>query len=204
MEIEKEGLVFIQEFFSSLNPVQQLVIKLIGIFLGITIYSIFVYYTCKIFSRKNLLDFNFMKRASQNSTELSFLGFFLYVVEYLVIVPVFVFLWFGFYSAFVFLMAKNFSVDQVLMISAALVASIRATSFFKERISQDLATIFPLTFLFFVLSGEQTIELSFFIQKFSEISSLFNNIIIYLLFIFSVEMIFRIIDAFNIFILKRE
>lgn len=204
MEIEKEGFVFIEGFLSSIDPRVSLAIKTLVIFLGITFYSIFVYFTCKIFSRKNLIDFNFMKRVSQNSTGLSFLGFILYIVEYLVIVPVFVFLWFGFYSVFIFLMAKNFSVDQVLMVSAALVASIRATSFFKERISQDLATIFPLTFLFFVLSGEQSLEFRTFIEKFSEISSLFNNIIVYLLFIFAVEMIFRIIDAFRVFILKRE
>ncbi|GEM_PF-2732642 len=204
MEIIKEVLKNLSELINSLNPNISLIVKIFLLFLSITFYAVFVYFSCFVFSRKNLLDFNLMKKASQNSAVLSFFSFFLYILEYMIIIPIFVFLWFSFYSIILFLVSNNLSSNQILLISTALISSIRATSFFKEKISEDLASIVPMSFLGLILIGERSLSLNLILNKISEVRVLISFLPIYLLFIFSLEMIFRLIEAFRIFILKIE
>ncbi|MEM4719604.1 MAG: hypothetical protein QXG18_01945 [Candidatus Pacearchaeota archaeon] len=194
---------YLKDYFIS-NEITLLILKIFFIFLAITIYTFFVYYTCLVFSKKNLLDFNLMKFINRDSFSSSLLGFSLYILEYLVIIPIFVFLWFAFYSMFLFSMANNLKMEEILIISSSFISSIRAISFFNEKLSRDIAFILPFTFLVMVLIGDKSISLHLLIEKFSQINQLINILPVFLIFIFLIEMIFRIIEAFNIFILKRE
>ena len=84
--------------------------------------------------------------------------------------------------------------SEVLLISAALVASVRVTSFISESLSQDLAKMLPLTLLGVALTNPRFFEFVSHIGRIAEIPLLFNDILYYLVFIIITELAMRLID----------
>lgn len=188
---------------NSLFPTNSLYFQLSFYTVLIVIYSLFVFYSYKLFSKKNLFEFNFKQYLNTNHpTSSSILGFLVYLIEYLIILPFFVLLWFGFYSFFLLLLAKNLEIQTILLISTALIASIRITSFVSYNLSQDLASMLPFTVLALAITGEQFFSVSFFMERFAEVPLLFSSFAVYLVFIFIIEFILRFFDAIKIFVLR--
>ena len=80
---------------------------------------------------------------------------------------------------------------SVLLIAAALVASVRVTSYLSEDLSKDLAKMLPFTLLAIAITTAGFFNPTDLISRFSEIPSLFANIPIYLVFIVAIELIMR-------------
>ena len=121
---------------------------------GTILYSIFVFSFYKFLSRKdifklNLSQYNNVEHQQLNKT----LDVLLYVLEYLLIFPIFVFLWFMVFSIFFIFLAKNQGINEILLISMSLVATIRFTAYYDEALSVDLAKMIPFALLaiFFIL-----------------------------------------------------
>jgi hypothetical protein len=83
------------------------------------------------------------------------------------------------------------SADQILLVSAAIIASTRITSYVSEDLSKDLAKILPFTVLATFILGENFFDISNLIAKVAEIPTLFNNVLIFIVFIFIVEFVLR-------------
>ena len=96
-------------------------------------------------------------------------------------------------SIFLLLLSKNQDVNQILIISAAIVAAIRLTSYYSNDLSKDLAKMFPFTVLAIFLLEPGFFSVSKLIERFSEIPSLFQNFLIYLVFIIILEIVLRVI-----------
>jgi len=77
------------------------------------------------------------------------------------------------------------------LISAAIITSTRITSYINEELSKDIAKILPFTVLAAFILSANLLDYSNIFTKLSEIPSLFNNILTFLIFIFVVEFIFR-------------
>ena len=180
-----------------------LLIRLAFFTIVILAYSLFVFYSYKFFSKKNLFEFNFNEYLyTIHPTISSFFGFFVYLVEYILVLPFLVIIWFGFYSIFLLILAKNLDIQTVLLVSAALITSIRISSFVSQNLSQDLAKMLPFTLLALAITGERFFSIEFLFERLSSIPSLLGSLPIYLLFILGVEIIFRVVDAVKIFVLK--
>ncbi|MCK4996670.1 hypothetical protein KAS08_00050 [Candidatus Pacearchaeota archaeon] len=103
------------------------------------------------------------------------------------------FFWFGILAIFLLVISEGMSTNAVLLVSAALVAAVRATAHMSENLSQDLAKMLPFT----LLSISITTAAGFFdaanlTARISEIPTLFNNVPYYLLFIVGVELVMRV------------
>jgi hypothetical protein len=169
----------------------------------ILVYSLFFYYSYKLFSKKNLFNFNFNSYIDIAHPRLSsVLGFFVYLIEYLIILPFFVIIWFGFYSIFLLILARNLDIAAILLVSTSLIVVIRISSFMSRTLSQDLAKLLPFTLLALAITGERFFSIDLLAQRISEIPFLLSSFPIYLLFIFGVEFLLRFLDALKIFILK--
>ncbi len=192
-------------YLSSTGILTNTIFKLSVFTIVILIYSLFVFYSYKLFSRKNLFSFNFKGYLDVNHpTASSFLGFFVYLLEYAIILPLFVFAWFTFYSVFLLILAKSLDVQTILLVSTALIASIRISSFASQNLSQDLAKMLPFTLLALAIMGDKFFTIDTLLERVYQIPSLISSFPIYLLFILSVEFILRFFDALRIFILRRR
>ncbi len=178
-------------------------LKISGLTLIIITYALFIFYSYKLFSKKNLFKFNFREfLESSNRTVSSISGFFLYILEYIIILPFFVAIWFAFYSVFLLVLAKNLEIETILMVCTALIASIRISSFTSYSLAQDLAKMLPFTFLALAITGERFFSLDLILERVGDIPTLLYSIPIYLLFVFIIETIFRLVDGIRIFIFR--
>jgi hypothetical protein len=206
IEFLQEGVFgSIFKTLSDLGIFQSTIFRLAFFTAVILAYSLFVFYSYRLFSKKNLFDFNFNEYLNTaNPTITSIFGFFLYIVEYIFILPFFIILWFGFYSIFLLILARNLEIQTILLISSALISAIRISSFASESLSKDLAKMLPFTLLALALVGERFFSLELLLERFSAIPSLISSLPIFLLFIFGVEIVLRFFDAINIFVLRKE
>ena len=120
-----------------------------------------------------------------------------YIIEYIILLPVLSFFWFTFLAVLILLLAKEIDVSTVLLISAALVASVRATAYVSEDLSKDLAKMLPFTLLAIAITTAGFFDIGTLISRVSEIPSLVYKLPYYLLFIVAIEFIMRTADFFQ-------
>lgn len=189
MEAITDILNSITEMFSGQT---NLLITLIFFTAIIVIYSIFVFNFYRFLAKKNIIELNLNQyNQYSNPTAVKFFAIIFFIVEYIILLPVLTFFWFGILSILILVLAKGLAVKTILLISAALVASVRATAYVNEDLSKDLAKMLPFTLLAIAITTAGFFEISPLIARISDIPSLFSNIPYYLLFIVAVELIMR-------------
>jgi len=159
----------------------------------IVLYGVVIYYFYKFLSKKDIADINLLRFSKTENGVVKFLAGLFYFIEYILFVPFLTSISFAILAIVLMLIAKNLDVSTILVVAAALVASVRATSYVGRSISQDLAKMIPLTLLALAITGENFLSISLFLGRFSQIPALLSQIPIYLLFIISIEVGMRII-----------
>ncbi len=171
----------------------------------IAIISLFIWEFYKSTSKKNILNLNLSKyNVSTHPILKKFLALILYLLEYTVIIPLLITLWFSGLSVVLLFIARGVSIDYVLLLSAALIAAIRILSYYNEEISQDLGKLFPLITLSVFLLSPGSFDLNNLIERFNEIPTLFTNIFSYIFLVFVVEIVMRILYTFSAFFISEE
>ena len=172
-----------------------LIITLIFFTAVIVIYAVFVFYFYRFLAKKNLIELNLNKyNQSQHPTAIKFFAAIFYIIEYLIILPVLTFFWFAVLAILVLVLSKGLNASIILLISAALVAAVRITSYVSEDLSKDLAKMLPFTLLAIAITTAGFFDVSALLLRIEEIPSLFSHILYYLLFIVIVELVMRIGD----------
>ncbi|MBI2042836.1 hypothetical protein HYT25_00415 [Candidatus Pacearchaeota archaeon] len=191
---------------SSLPPVLQNFINLFLIVFLIFIYVAIIWKLHKFISHKNIFGLNLNKynRSEEPITQKFVHGSF-YFLEYMIILPFIIFFWFAGFAIFLIVMGKGFDANTALIISAAVVASIRMTAYYKEVLSQELAKLLPLNLLALSLIEKGFFDIERIFSQISQIPGLFSNITIYFVFIIILEVILRFFDfTFSMFGLEEE
>lgn len=161
----------------------------------IVIYSIFVFYFYRFLAKKNIIKLNLNQyNQAQHPFFSKFLAIILYVFEYVLIIPIATIFWFVVLSIFLLIISKSTDVASVILISAALISSIRVTSYISEDLSRDLAKMLPLTLLALALTDSSFFSIKVVMERFAEIPSMFQYVPYYLLFIVGLEFIMRLFD----------
>ncbi|MBD3253011.1 hypothetical protein GF386_04725 [Candidatus Pacearchaeota archaeon] len=159
----------------------------------IAIYSFFIWKFYKFLARREIIQLNLSQY--NNSTHPfveKLLAIVLYILEYLVILPFLVLFWFAILSIFLLLLSESPSVQTILLVSAAIIASTRISAYISEDLSKDLAKILPFTILATFLLNPNFFNVFTWINRFSEISSLFNHVLMFIFFIFIIEFVLRL------------
>ncbi|MBU4086100.1 MAG: hypothetical protein KKB21_00830, partial [Nanoarchaeota archaeon] len=120
-----------------------------------------------------------------------FFGVLFFLLEYIIILPFMILFWFGIFALFLLILAKNQSLAQVTLIAAAVIGATRISSYISEDLSKDLAKMIPFTILGIFLIDPTFFSVEEFISRIYEIPGLFENILIYLVFIFALEALLR-------------
>ena len=181
-----------------------LILKLSFFTVLIVVYSIFVYFFYRFLAKKNIISLNLNQyNRYSNPAVMKFFAALFYIIEYIVLLPVMTFFWFGILAIFLLVLSDGMTTEAVLLVSAALVAAVRATiirlfctgatAHISEDLSKDLAKMLPFT----LLSISITTAAGFFnatnlTARISEIPILFDHVPYYLLFIVGVELTMRV------------
>ncbi|MBT4165873.1 hypothetical protein HOE04_02435 [archaeon] len=182
---------YIQSIFDSVPEDYKVLISLLLYTIFIALYAIFIWKFYKFLASKEIIQLNLKQYNYSNHPGLEkFFAIGLYTVEYLVILPFLVLFWFAILSLFLLLLSEQ-GAEQVLLVSAAIIASTRITAYVSEDLSKDLAKILPFTVLATFILGENFFDVSNLIAKIVEIPALFNNILMFIVFIFIVEFVLR-------------
>ena len=186
---------YIQDFFIGIInsvPSQYRILINLGFYtIFIAIYAVFIWKFYKFLASREILSLNFKQyNLSARPGLEKFIAIVLFSVEYLVILPFLVFFWFTILALFLLLLSEG-NPEQVLLVSAAIIASTRITSYIGEDLAKDLAKILPFTVLATFLLNPNFFNTLNIVGKFSQIPSLFNSFLIYIVFIFIIEYVLR-------------
>lgn len=174
-----------QNFFAIVKP-------LIFFIIGLTIYSLFVFNFYKFVAKKKIFKFKTEKYRREEHPALNkFFGFIFYIIENIIVMPLLIFFWFIIFTAMMAFLSKN-DIETLLLISAALVGTIRITAHYNESLSKDLAKLIP-----FALLGIFLVDISYFSLE-SSLSTIWGMtthwlaIVHYLIFIVILEFLIDI------------
>lgn len=177
------GLAFVMIFFTTV----------------LVVYSIFIYYFYRFLAKKNLFELNLSQyNQHSNPKVVKFFAILFYFLEYILFLPLIVLFWFGVLAILILMMAEGVETHTILLISAALVASVRVTSYISEGLSRDLAKVFPFTIIAVAITQKDFFNVSSFLSRIGEIPSLFSNVIYYLVFIAAIEILMRIAESITL------
>ncbi len=174
-----------------------------GIFLGIQLFFFAVFIAVSAFvilkfyqtlSKKNFIRLDLRKyNTSRHPVFKKVFAVLLYFVEYVLIMPFFILVWFVILALILLMLASEREIVQILMLSAAIVMAIRILAYYNEEISKELGKLFPLIALSVFLLTPGAITIANFFGKLKELPGFFTNIIYYLIFISLLEIIMRFI-----------
>lgn len=171
----------------------------------ITLYTLFIWKFYRFLAKRDIIELDLNRYNNATHPTLSkLLEIFFFFIESLLIFPVVIFFWFTFLSLFLLFLSKSQSTDQIILITAGIVGAIRLTSYLSEDLSKDLAKMLPFTLLAIFLIDPNFFSVNDFINKILEIPLFIQNIFLYLVFIFAIEIVIRLIFTLVIIIKGKE
>lgn len=195
-------------FTSSLPEWAQVFVNLFLLVMLVVVYSIFVWNLYRFISKRNPLGLNLNQ---YNQFEHSVISRFVkggfYFIEYILILPFLIFIIFSIFTFLLIIMSDAQEVSHILMISGAVIASIRVTSYYNEDLSKEIAKFLPLTLLTISILNPYTFVEAEYIEKIlsqlGQLSSFLSSIQYYLLFIILLEVFLLSFDfIFSLFDLE--
>ena len=183
----------------NLPQVFQTSINLLILVALVSIYTILIWKFYKFISRKNFLGLNLNKyNQYQHSIGAKLLTSFLYFIEYIIVLPFLVFIWFAVFTLLLITLTTTENVSQILVIAAVVIAATRVIAYYKEEPADELAKFLPLTLLAISILNPNTFVESQYLERIisnlAQIPSFFGQIVHYWIFIILLEIILRFFD----------
>lgn len=174
--------------------------------LGMVVYALFVFHFYRFLARKDIFKLDLEKYNTAKSPGMSkFVQLLLYTIKYVLLFPIFAFFWFGILTVMLTFLSRDAVIDNILLVSVAVVSMVRMTSYYSEDLSKDLAKILPFTLLGIFLIDISYFSLSTSYNALLEIPSRFNFLVYYLIFAIMLEFTLRIIHGlFYKYLAKEE
>lgn len=185
-----------QQIIGSINSdtAVEVLKPLIPFIIGMVIYAVFIFKFYKFISKRDIFDMNLKKYLNSEHWFLkSFFRVMVYIIEYLLLFPLFTFFWFVVMTILLSTLAREQSLQNILLLSITIVAAVRATAYYNEDLAQDLAKTLP-----FALLGVFLVNLAFLdsldiLGTLKELPTLWETMLYYLLFAVLLEFVLRII-----------
>ena len=183
-------------YFNNVIPEDYKIYYTFAVFtLLITLYALFIWNFYKLLSKRDILELNLAQYNNYDDAVIKkILAFLLFVLEYIIILPILVFFWFFVMAFIILLLAKDMSIVEIGLVSACIVGAIRITAYYSEDLSKEFAKLFPFTILAVAFITPGFLDVQNLVSKLSEIDILFNDVIFYLVVIMGLELILRLLE----------
>ncbi|OYT36051.1 hypothetical protein B6U91_02015 [Candidatus Pacearchaeota archaeon ex4484_71] len=161
----------------------------------IFVYSVFIWKLYRFMARRDILPSKFARfritnrpfidRVAKGTT---------YFLKNIIIFPILIFFWYLIFTLFLIFLTEGVDISKILLISAIIIASIRAAAYYKEDLAKDLAKLLPFTLLGVYIIQSVAFNFSAVLTNISQIPSLVSKIAIYYLFILALEIVLRFFE----------
>ena len=164
---------------------------------GVAIYAILIFNLYRFMSRRNVFNLDFSRYEEsghpffRKSVELFF-----YVCKYLLIFPLFAFLWFGVLVVMVAFLSKTKEVEDLLLIAMAVLISVRVTSYYTEDLSRDIAKMLPFALLGIFLIDLRYFDFSMSTELLNRVGDEWKSIFYYWVFVVILELVLRVTEPY--------
>jgi len=162
---------------------------------GLVLYTLFIWKLFKHISKRDLFKLNeyFGEGKLRNFREIT-----LYILKYLIIVPIYIFIWFAIFALFLFLLSKIPTIENILLISISIVATIRVAAYFDQELAEDLAKLIPLAMLAIFITDPSFFNLQLFMIRLQTLPILQAEILSFVIFTIAIEWILRIFYSIKV------
>jgi hypothetical protein len=162
---------------------------------GMIVYSMFIFKFYRFVATRDIFDINLQQYNTYDNFAFlkKFFSVILYIIEYLLIFPIFVSFWFGVFTVLLLLLSHQ-NVEIVMLISMAIVTTIRACAYYDENLSQDVSKMLPFALLGVFLVDISFFDIAGFTEAFLAFPTLIETIIYYLLFTIVIEFFLRVLS----------
>lgn len=171
----------------------------------IFIYSTFIWKVHKVISRKDIISLNLRQYNSFDHPTLNklFAGI-LYFIEYIIVLPFLILFWYILFALVLVFFSEIASIEQILLLSAAVVGSIRLLAYYNHEISAEVAKLLPFTILAITLLSHKFIDVARFNETINVIGDFAIFVVYALVFIIFLEIILRFLDLFKRIIVDKD
>jgi hypothetical protein len=182
----------VQEALPILKPLLYFVIAMVA-------YCVFVFKFYRFMARKNIFELNLYQYSkAEHAGPKKFFEVVFYVLEYIILFPIFTLVWVVILSALLFFMSENADLSIIILGAVALVTTVRIAAYFSENLSQDVAKLLPFGLLAFVLTKISEFQISSYKLLLEQLPGLWKVGLYYLIFIIIIEFTFRILYSANL------
>lgn len=184
---------------SSFSPEYTLLVGVLSMSLLFVLASLFIVIFYKVMSKRDFLKLDLKKYNNYQHPRLRKLAaLILFLIEYVIILPFLVLLWFGAFSIILLFIIEGNDVRLALFVSAIIVIGTRFFSYFDREIAKEVAKLIPFVALATFLLSPSEISWSAFSDLLSNLPRLFSSILSYFLAIFIVEFVLRVLYSFRL------
>jgi hypothetical protein len=182
----------------------QTIVSLILFAFIIFLYSLFVWKGYQYISNKDLIELNLNQyNKTEHPVASRTLGVIFYFLEYLIIVPVIIFLSFTFFALFLIILNETAEISSLILTAAAIIAVIRMASYLPskgEDLAKELAKLLPFMLLAVAMLNPGFFQFERILQNMKQIPDIINRATIYFLFIVFLEIFMRLFEfVFSVF-----
>ena len=185
-------ILFGQEFTLAQAAIE---LKPLAIYvIGMAVYSMIVFRFYRVIAKKDLIELNLQKynKAGHPVLEKT-LAVILYLVEYVFVFPVIAFISFLVLSGLLMVLSTEYGINEIFFIAMALIAAVRATSYYNEDLSRDLAKMLPFTLLGIFLVNKEYLASTRVLELAAQSLSAISTVAYYFVFIVLLEFALRIL-----------
>lgn len=172
----------VSEVLSVIKPLSFFVLELVG-------YAIFVFWFYLFIGKRDIIKLNLNPDSRKIS---NFLRIIFFIIEDILLFPVIVFFWFAGLVAFLALLGKDQRPESILLVSIAVVATIRCAAYYNESLSRELAKLMPLAILGIYLVDRSFFELESSLGILREMPDQWRLILTYAIFALVLEFVLMI------------
>ncbi len=126
----------------------------------LAVIGLIVWFMYKQLSRRDLFKIDAPKK--HENIFINFFRHLAYALKYVLVFPVYTFIWFMVFSLSIHLLSPQQGVAKTMLIGIIVISSIRILAYINEGMAEDMAKLLPLTLISIVLTNPD-----FFAQKFS-------------------------------------
>lgn len=154
--------------------------------IGMVIYSIFVFKFYRFIARRDVF------RISEGG-KTSFLARVGYALEYVFLFPLVAFFWFFVIATLLSMLSTVIEINNIFMLSMAILATIRVTAYYDEDLSKDIAKLIPFALLAILLIDITDISTAAPFEVLAQFPAVLKNLFYYFIFIVVLEFFLRVI-----------
>ena len=166
------------------------------VIVAIAVYGVFVFHFYRFVARKDIFRLDLQKH---NQAKRPFLrktiSVIFYVIKFLLLYPIFVFVWFAVIAGLLYLMSRNQSTDNVMLAAMGVVGAIRMCSYYNFALATDISKILPFALLGIMLIDNSLIDIANPTEGVREAALRLETVVYYLVAVVALEFVLRMLSG---------